>query len=202
MRSVTQLLVAAAALVAQSANAVVVGQSNVALGLSPTAFTFPTASFQFSYDAAAAARFDPATYSVQTFGTGQTSAFGGFLGIPVTPSLFDTRGITIDGDLFPSYASFPELSSIPYSLVPRDLALRYGSGSDFYYGYARLNGNGTLDFAFESTANTAITAGAAITGPLTGAVPEPATWGMMMLGFGIAGCGIRRQRSARSVAKA
>jgi hypothetical protein len=32
---------------------------------------------------------------------------------------------------------------------------------------------------------------------LTGAVPEPATWGMMVLGFGLVGAAARRRRGVR-----
>ena len=34
------------------------------------------------------------------------------------------------------------------------------------------------------------------TGPVGGAVPEPATWGMMIMGFGLAGAVVRRRRAA------
>lgn len=47
----------------------------------------------------------------------------------------------------------------------------------------RINGNGTIS-AF----------GTATSGPLAaGAVPEPATWAMMMLGFGMLGFALRRR---------
>lgn len=183
-------LLVTSAIAAGPANAAVLGAANVALGTAPTTFTLNDATFSFSYDAAKAAVFDYMPYSVQTGGTGETSAFFG------QPSPFDQRGITIDGNLFPSFAAIPTSSPIPYSLVAEDLALRYSTGADFYYGYARLNGDGTLDIAFESVANTAITAGATITGPL-GAVPEPATWIMMIAGFGLAGATLRQQRRGR-----
>ena len=190
---------AMAVCVAAPAAAAVIGVSNVTLGSTPTIFKLGGSAFAFSYDAAAAAAFNPDTYSVQTFGTAQTSAFGGFLGIPLTPSLFDTSGVLIDNNLFPSFAAFPNQSLIPYSLVQGDLALRYMSGANTFFGYARLNGDSTINFAFENTANTAITAGAAITGPLSGAVPEPATWAMMLVGLGAAGYAMRRRNYAVSL---
>ena len=191
------LSLALAAPLAAPASAAVVGVTNVSLGSTPTTFKLGSSGFAFSYDAAAAAAFNPDTYSVRTYGTAQTSAFGGFLGIPLTPSLFDTSGILIDNNLFPSFAAFPTQSLIPYSLVQGDLALRYMVGADSYFGYARLNGDSTINFAFENTANTAntaITAGAAITGPLSGGVPEPATWAMMLVGIGAVGYGMRRRK--------
>lgn len=196
MRSRLAFLIASASLLgclaSAPASAQVLGASNVNVTV-PTTFTVGGQTFTFDYDPNAAAVFNPATYSVQTGGTAQTSAFGGFLGIPLEPSLFDTRGVFIDGNLFPSFAAFPTSTPIPFSLVPGDLALRYSLGSDFYYGFARLNGNGTLDFAFESRANTGLNAGAAIVGPLAAAVPEPGTWAMMLVGFGAIGFATRRR---------
>ena len=193
------LSLALAAPLAAPSSAAVIGVTNVSLGSTPTTFKLGSNGFAFSYDAAAAAAFNPDTYSVRTYGTAQTSAFGGFLGIPLTPSLFDTSGILIDNNLFPSFAAFPTQSLIPYSLVQGDLALRYMVGTDSYFGYARLNGDSTINFAFENTANTAITAGAAITGPLSGGVPEPATWAMMLVGLGAAGYAMRRRNYAVSL---
>ena len=181
---------AMAVAIATPAAAAVVGAAGVTLGSTPTAFTFSDASFLFSYDPSAPF-FTPA-YSVQTTGTAQTSAVFG------QPSPFDQRGITIDGNLFPSYSAIPTQMIIPYSQVAEDLALRYTVGTDAFYGYARLDGDGTLDFAFENAANTAITAGATITGALPAAVPEPTTWAMMLMGFGAVGYGMRRR--ARTLA--
>ena len=190
-------LIAAAAVLTVAINspasAVVLGQSNVGVGLAPIAFNLPNASFLFSYDAAAAAAFSYMPYSMQTAGSGETSLVFG------QPSPFDQRGILIDANLFPSFGSVPSLTAIPYSLVAEDLALRYMVGADYFYGYARLNGNGTLNLAFESLPNVGITAGAAITGPLGGAVPEPSTWAMMLLGVAAMGYSLRarsRQRLA------
>lgn len=188
MNRLTVALVGLATIAPVPAIAAVVGYSNVALTTTPTVFDLASATFAFSFDAAKAAAFDFMPYSVQTGGTGETSAVGG------QPSPFDQRGILIDGSLFPSFGSIPTLSPIPYSLVPEDLALRYSTGSDFYYGYARLNGDGTLDIAFENEANTAITAGAAITGSLSGAVPEVSTWVMFIGGFGAIGTAMRRRQ--------
>lgn len=198
MRTLALLSIALSTTIAAPASAAVLGVENVSLSGTPTTFNLGSGSFLFAFDAAAAAAFNPAPYSVQTTGTGQTSAFGGFLGIPLAPSLFDQSGVLINGNLFPSFAAFPALTPIPFSLVPGDLALRYSSGADFFYGYARLNGNGTLNFAFESTANASIRAGAAITGPLggVGAVPEPGTWAMMLIGFGAIGWSLRSRRRA------
>ncbi len=78
-------------------------------------------------------------------------------------------------------------------MTPGDLGLRYTVGADSFFGFARLNGNGTLDFGFESQANVGITAGSPIVGPLAAAVPEPSTWAMMLMGFGAIGFAMRRR---------
>ena len=196
MRHVACLSLLLSCAFVQPASAEVLGSANVDV-TTPTTFTFGGNSFTFDYDPVAAAAFDPNTYSVQTGGTAQTSAFGGFLGIPLEPSLFFTSdNVFIDGSLFPSYASFPTLTEIPFSLTPGDLALRYFVGDDAFYGYARLNGNGTLDFAFQNQANVGLNAGAAITGPLAAPVPEPGTWAMMLVGFGAIGFAMRRRTRA------
>ena len=197
MKYLPVLALSVAALVATPAQADVLGFENVVLGSSPTIFDLGDATFGFTYDADAAAMFDPNTYSVQTTGTGETSAFFG------QPSIFFTSAnVLIDGNLFPSFAPIPTLSEIPFSLTPGDLALRYSSGADFFYGYARLNGDGTLNFAFENQANTAITAGAQITGALPAAVPEPGTWAMMLLGFGAVGVAMRRRKPSVELRRA
>lgn len=183
---------------AMPAAAAVVGFANVDVTRATTFSVGNAATFRFSYDPVAAAGFNPDTYAVRTGGTGQTSAFGGFLGIPLQPSTFFTgANVTIDNNLFPSFAAFPTATPIPYSLVAGDLALRYTVGSDSFFGYARLNGDSTLDFAFENTANTAIVAGSAITGPggISAAIPEPAAWALLLTGFGLAGASLRRRRT-------
>ena len=105
MKYLSVLALSAAALVATPAQAAVLGFENVVLGSDPTIFDLGDATFAFTYDADAAAMFDPNTYSVQTTGTGQTSAFFG------QPSIFFTSAnILIDGNLFPSFAPIPTLS--------------------------------------------------------------------------------------------
>ena len=187
MRTLVPIMLAAAVAMSQPAGAAVLGVTNVNV-TSPTTFNLGTGAFTFDFDPIAAAAFDPNTYSVQTTGTAQTSAVFG------EPSLFFTRAnVFIDGGLFPSFSSIPTLSEIPFSLTGGDLALRYMVGADSFFGFARLNGDGTLNLAFESQANTGITAGAAITGPLAAAAPEPATWAMMLIGFGAIGFAMRRR---------
>jgi hypothetical protein len=77
LKRLAVLALSAAAFVATPAQAVVLGFDNVALGSTPTVFTLPGATFGFTYDAAAAAAFNPDTYFVQTTVTGATTAVFG-----------------------------------------------------------------------------------------------------------------------------
>lgn len=57
--------------------------------------------------------------------------------------------------------------------------------------------------AFETSAGTVTitdVTDATFSIALTGAVPEPATWGMLVLGFGLVGAGLRNRRTARVTA--
>lgn len=65
---------------------------------------------------------------------------------------------------------------------------------------ASLNSSGRLLFSSSATTNTSINlSGASLTFELASisAVPEPATWGLMMLGFGAVGATMRSPRNRR-----
>jgi hypothetical protein len=61
--------------------------------------------------------------------------------------------------------------------------------SNFYARYQSLNVTG-------NNASSASGMGTVYIAPVVGAVPEPATWGMMILGFGMVGAGMRRRKVA------
>ncbi len=170
--------------------AVVVLASNVDLSSRP--FTLNVgggSSFTFSYSPSSSFDFDPVAF--QTGGTAAATAFGGFLGIPLVPSTFFTRDeVEIGASTFPGFDVFPVATKVPYSLGDGDLGLRYTIGSDNYYGYARFGGSLLQTIAFETTANASILTGA------TAAVPEPASWAMMIGGFAIMGTAMRRRQLA------
>ncbi len=73
-----------------------------------------------------------------------------------------------------------------------------GLGSD-YYGFTRA----TADISYVKFSNSNIGArnlsyvGPTI-GEVVGAVPEPGTWAMMLIGFGAIGLAMRRKNSARA----
>lgn len=140
----------------------------------------------FSYDSRFSFDLDPVL--VQTTGTGAVTAFGGFLGIPLQPSTFFTRAnITVDGNIFPGFAPFPDATRIPGSIVASDLGLRLTIGGEDFFGYARFAGP-AITVAFNDVAGAGIVAGT---------VPEPASWAMLILGFGAIGGAARARRTAR-----
>jgi hypothetical protein len=147
---------------------------------SGTVFTFgPSASDQFSLSYPMSGFF--ADTFVSTSGTAEVSSFGGFLGLPLQPSVDFTDGR--GGDVvygpaeFGQYASFPTATDIPDSSTDSFLGLRYSVGDNTFYGFAQFAGADLERFGFETTPNMAIDASAAI------ATPELSTWAMMALGF-------------------
>jgi len=55
---------------------------------------------------------------------------------------------------------------------------------------------GAFTSVFGAPDLTGVNVGFARVNAVTAAVPEPATWGLMLLGFGVVGYGLRRRRSA------
>jgi hypothetical protein len=106
---------------------------------------------------------------------------------------FTDRGTVVyDANTLGGYASFASLTSIPFTNGNNFLGLRVTDGGQDYYGFlfttdARLN-----SYGFETTANTGITA----TESVASVIPEPATWGMMIIGFGLVGASMRRRRQS------
>ena len=185
-------LLAATMLAAPAMAAPVFVTTNADLVASPFSFDVQGATFTLS-----ATNSFAAPLSVQTSDTGEFSSFGGFLGIPVTPSpSFTNRGTVQYGPgVFGSYASFDSLTPVNFSNGENFLGFRALVGDDAYYGFV-FTTNGMLNgYGFETSANTVITA-------TTAAVPEPATWAMMIGGFAFAGSVLRRRRSATAVAYA
>ena len=183
--------VAAAALYAASAQAapftVNVGSDFVA---APTSISFEGSTFTLSPSGDI---FSPA--AVTTLGGAAVSAFGGFAGFSVTPSTdFPDRGSGIL-TYGPStqFASFPTATTIPYSNGDNYLGLRATQNGQDYFGYAFFTNTILNSFAFETAANTAISINTS-----TSAVPEPASWAMMILGMGAVGFAMRRRSKVRT----
>lgn len=179
-------LLAATMLAAPAMAAPVIVTTNANLVSSPFSFNVQGATFTLS-----ATNNIFAPLNVQTSANGAFSSFGGFLSIPVTPSpSFTNRGTVQYGPgVFGSYASFTSPTNVASSNGNNFLGFRALVGSDAYYGFV-FTTNGILNgYGYETSANTVITA-------TTAAVPEPATWAMMIGGFAFAGAVMRRRRSA------
>lgn len=126
--------------------------------------------------------------TVQNTAGAAIQAFGGFFGIALTPSAsFTNRGTVTYGPTGTQYASFtsPTIDSSISQLS--FVGLRSNDGTNNFFGFAYLSGRTLVGYGYESIANTAVTA--------TTAVPEPASWTMMIGGFGIMGGVMRRRKS-------
>jgi hypothetical protein len=124
--------------------------------------------------------------AVSTGGTGQ---FNTIFGSPTSD--FVNRG-TVTFGAGDQYAAFAAPTTIRFSNSDNFIGLRATDNGQTFYGYAFTTDNVINSFAFESVAGAAITATTAI----QSAVPEPATWAMMIFGFGMTGAAMRRRKSA------
>jgi hypothetical protein len=197
MQKFLAIIVVSFLLLAPASAAIVLGG---AVDLSSgTPFTFgPSSADQFSLSYPMSGLF--ADTFVSTSGTAEVIAFGGFLGIPLQPSVDFTDGrggdVVYGPEEFGDYASFPTATDIPFSSTDSFLGLRYTEGTNTFYGFAQFVGSDLERYGFETTPNTAIDASAAIAG-----VPELSTWAMMLLGFaGLGFAGYRRRQKLAGAA--
>lgn len=185
MKPALVFLAAAAAVAASPASAkIVVVASDIDLSGTPyTATLAPGDTLTFEY--APRETFDPAPSLISTGGTTQVTAFFGSPSVNFTdpPSFFGPNA-------FPGFASITTPGRATGSLTPSDLGFRFGNAGSYNYGYVRFAGSQIQTIAFQDVANVGI---------LAGAVPEPATWALMILGFGAVGGAMRRRRLTAKV---
>ena len=129
--------------------------------------------------------------AVATTGSVEVDSFGApFYDPPQPTSFFTDRGGSVgpDGD-GGQYRSFPTAAVIPYSLSESIVAFRFDLGQGFQYGYADIAGPILHGFRYETTPGASVA---------IAAIPEPASWTMMIAGFGLVGAAARstRRRSA------
>lgn len=86
-----------------------------------------------------------------------------------------------------SYAAFSTPSVVQYSAADDFIGFSYIGSDGIHYGYAELFGPTLAGYAYESAANTAITANP---------VPEPASIALLLGGIGAAGLVRRRKQGA------
>ena len=123
--------------------------------------------------------------------TNDTGAVRTVFGSPSTD--FTDRGYAFyDANTLGGFASVATSTPIYATNGRNFLGLRVESGGQFYYGFAYTTDNVLNSYGFENQANTGILG--------TTAVPEPATWALMIAGFGLVGAAMRRRRTAASSA--
>ena len=152
----------------------------------------------------------PPSCSVVTFSVATIDCLGFFAGNLVTdsgPKLVEALGYTVQLD--PDADSLIEkfdLSGNPIGFEtllsgPTVIGLHFGGGSTGYNGTGfwllDIPTGGTHEITWSSNVQSGISnAGLYLTG---GAVPEPATWAMMIAGFGLTGAAMRRRKSRVAV---
>jgi len=130
------------------------------------------------------------------------------LGMDVFSTLSRSFNLKAGGTIS-GYAGFQANDYVPYNdsaylkvndtnLLSWDVAGvgNYGaSGWTFFNFVAPTDGTYTLELGVANHGDNGLDSQAVIDGvQATGMVPETATWGMMVLGFGLAGSAIRRRR--------
>ena len=129
--------------------------------------------------------------------TGSATAYGGgFIGGGTDYTSYSAGSATPENNFGGDFITAPTARPIDYSLADAYVALRFGSGAQTFYGYAEVAGNTLLRFAYNDAAGGSLATGQSITAALpSSAVPEPATWGMFIVGFGFIGAAARRRKA-------
>jgi hypothetical protein len=175
---------AVAVLVSASSQAAVVSlASNVELSSSPyTVNIGPDASYTFSNVSNGSS-----TVAISMTGTGQVYGNGFFS--PNGPDPLQIDVLVPDQLSLGQFFQQTGTQSIPFSVTQSSVALRFLTGGQTYYGYAQVGGSKLIQFAYNDTPLGSIS-----TGQAPAAVPEPATWAMMLAGFGMLGGALRRKK--------
>ena len=104
---------------------------------------------------------------------------------------FTNRGTVVyDENTLGGYGSFPTPTTVPFTNGENFLGLRVTSGGQDFYGFAYTTNSIFNGFAFETSPGVGITATTNFP-----AVPEPATWALLILGFGTVGATMRRRQT-------
>ena len=112
-----------------------------------------------------------------------------FFGTPST-DFIDRGTVVYDQDTLGGFGSFSSLTSVPYTNGNNFLGLRVTSGGQDFFGFLFTTDSTLNSYGFETTPNTGISP---VTALAAAAVPEPATWTMMIIGLGAVGFAMRRR---------
>jgi len=163
--------------------------TNIGADLSLSDFTFTQADgakFTFGFNGDF---FGGGPTTIRTAGGGEVNTI---FGQPTTN--FVDRGTVSFGPGM-NFAAFETETPIRFTNGDNFIGLRaLAANGEAFYGYAFTTNNMLNTIAFETSANTAITATTA-----AGVVPEPTSWAMMIGGFGMIG-GAMRHRTRVSIA--
>lgn len=171
---------ALAATVAPAAN--VVTTIGADLSVSPYTFTYQGSSFDFGFNGD---YFGGGPLTIGTSGGGEVNTI---FGQPTT-NFADGRGGPVTFGSSMQYAAFAGQTPIRFTNGDNFIGLRAITAAGTFYGYAFSTNNVLNSIGFENVADATVTA----TTQLAAAVPEPSTWAMVILGFGLVGAGMRRR---------
>ena len=177
--------IAVAVSAASAAAAVFTTDFDADLTRGPITFSYLGGSFTFANNAGDF--FSPLVVS-----TGGTGAVRTVFGNPSTD--FPDRGTVIYGsDTLGGFGSFSDPTVVRFSNGGNLLGLRVTSGGQDFFGFAQTTDRVLNNISFETRPGVAIDASAV----LAGAVPEPSTWALLILGFGAMGVALRGSRKTR-----
>lgn len=160
----------------------------VNLDISTTPYTFSFMGGTFTFDTGGGF---PNFLNVQTSGG---AAVRTVFGQPSTD--FTNRGtVTYNASTLGGFGSFPDRTNVRFTNGENFLGLRVTSGGQDFFGFAFTTDTVLNSFGFETQPGVGITATRAI----PAAVPEPATWAMLILGFGAVGSVLRRRKVETAV---
>ncbi len=182
------MLVAASSMLAVTASAASATPviTNIGADLSASPFTFNYMGSSFTFGSNGQLFTGPITISTANGGEFNTT-----LGEP--SAYFPGRG-TVSFGPGSSFAAFPTETAIRFSNGENYFGLRAVTNSGTFYGFAYSSDNILNTIGFETVADATITATT-----MAGAVPEPATWAMMIGGMGVVGGAMRRRRVSTKV---